>query len=497
MSYYKHCTPIIYVPDWEYPMLKPDYLNGFQQVSESNIQYADLNAELTLIKLGKNISGAPVHRIDVEVRPYDNGSPVSFDFVDWLENPDPDRDTQSDPSQVSGDDAFLNFYGSQFGNFAVGGTNADEFFGGRSSDTFYGNDGNDYMLGRAGRDFLYGESGDDVIFGNLGRDFLDGGAGNDNLHGGLGADSIDGGEGNDRLSGGRGDDLIEDFSGNNLVFGNDEKNNNSWIGTDNDSIATGSGRDTIFGQDGDDTIKAGGGHDQVDGGAGDDVIYGQRDNDILLGGEGNDKLYGQRGNDELAGNDGDDISRGGEGNDTIWYGKGTDIGYGGRGDDIFAFDDGHMHHRDKYFEDSKTAGMALSFDGGYGHGRTDLGKNLVADFSTDFFDSDTIDFTCVGSLTHLAVVALTEDSVRMIGYSNKWGNRDFHSGDHFGQKIFDVYVEGVDIGTVEGTEGSLMQDSAYSSEGSLVVLNENVLVDIGDRGDWDFAGIPTGGDWMI
>jgi Ca2+-binding RTX toxin-like protein len=165
----------------------------------------------------------------------------------------------------------------------------------------------------------------------------------------------------------------------------------------NDTIATGAGRDLLYGGDGDDRLFDGGGNDEVHGGEGDDTVFVDAGNDIYYGGSGidllsfsyihvgpsggeenytgikfnlgstaaqnlgefgidlffgfenvfgsygNDTIWGsagantingENGNDTLSGLGGDDILKGDDGNDRLLGGDGDDQLYGGLGNDI-------------------------------------------------------------------------------------------------------------------------------------------------------------------
>jgi Ca2+-binding RTX toxin-like protein len=56
---------------------------------------------------------------------------------------------------------------------------------------------------------------------------------------------------------------------------------------------------TVWGGDGNDSIKGGDGDDVLLGGAGNDTIEGRKGNDVIVGGEGTDKLIGGDGKDVL------------------------------------------------------------------------------------------------------------------------------------------------------------------------------------------------------
>ncbi|MHA3913524.1 calcium-binding protein, partial [Halovulum sp. GXIMD14793] len=124
-------------------------------------------------------------------------------------------------------------------------------------------------------------------------------------------------------------------------------------GTIIENLNTGSGDDTVTGNDaanvirtniGNDTVYGGGGHDDIDGGAGFDTIYGGvgADNimggnhaDSIYGGANNDRLIGGQGFDNLYGGSGDDVLFGGETVDRLYGGADNDTLYGDAGDDRF------------------------------------------------------------------------------------------------------------------------------------------------------------------
>ena len=119
-------------------------------------------------------------------------------------------------------------YGSQVGDYILGGLGKDnlygqdgddQLFGGNDIDYLYGGSGADYLSGNSERDFLYGEDGDDELIGGEGGDYLYGGAGQDEL---IGADHFDflyGGDGDDLVSGGLGDDLLSGGAGTDNLYG--------------------------------------------------------------------------------------------------------------------------------------------------------------------------------------------------------------------------------------------------------------------------------------
>ncbi len=172
---------------------------------------------------------------------------------------------------------------------------------------------------------LVGFAGDDVIVGTAGDDVIAGFAGNDLLIGVGGNDSLIGGEGDDTLQGGEGQDLGQ-FSESEeqvIVDLQEQIANGEDVGSDVledvENITTGSGNDSLGGDE-----QA----NQLDAGAGDDTLLGRGGDDSLLGGEGADVLNGGTGDDVVVGGLGDDtiVGGSGEGNDTLQGGEGRDFG---------------------------------------------------------------------------------------------------------------------------------------------------------------------------
>jgi Ca2+-binding RTX toxin-like protein len=259
-------------------------------------------------------------------------------------------------------------------------------------DSIYGEDGNDIIYGGneeesgliTNKDLLYGGAGNDHIFGEGGYDVLDGGIGDDYLYGGTGNDELYGQEGNDSLNGGSGDDIIDGGSGYDTVYAsggsvtltNSQLISNS-LGTDtltsieaafiiggggddilDASAFTGGGlagaRVTLFGSDGNDTIKGSSGNDNLQGGSGTDTIFGgagndeiyagsatQLTSDILVGGFGSDLLVGSGGNNRLTGVDISGVLKPGLGEVDILTGNG--------GNDVFVLGDANaIYYNDGY-----------------------------------------------------------------------------------------------------------------------------------------------------
>ncbi len=104
-------------------------------------------------------------------------------------------------------------------------------------------------------------------------------------------------------------------------------------GTVIENFLSGSGNDTVDGNEADNLIRGGAGDDLINGFEGDDYLKGQQDDDEINGGDGDDRLYGNIGKDKLRGDDGKDVLKGGSGNDMLWGGDGADKLIGGKGGD--------------------------------------------------------------------------------------------------------------------------------------------------------------------
>lgn len=272
-----------------------------------------------------------------------------------------------------------------------GGGGDDSIAGGAGADTLNGNTGDDILEGDGGNDELNGGAGYDDLFGNAGDDILNGGADGDDLYGGAGNDTINGGDDNDYIIGGAGDDTLNGQGGDDLfVFDGDTDTGTDSIDGGNgvdqigyfntasnvtidlsniystqsvtstsnlnlmdyiEDVTTGSGDDTVYGNNlanyittnggqdivygygGADTIFGGNGADSLYGGDGADTLVGEGGADYLSGGDGTDALYGGDGADELDGGDGADYLTGGIGNDWMYGGAGADSLYGEDGND--------------------------------------------------------------------------------------------------------------------------------------------------------------------
>ena len=94
-----------------------------------------------------------------------------------------------------------------------------------------------------------------------------------------------------------------------------------WTGDGDDTVETGDGRDTIYGEAGDDYISGGNNNDVLWGGDGEDSLIAGNGNDTVSGGDGADDIEGNKGNDIISG--GDDNSQ-----DTINGGAGGNVLFG-------------------------------------------------------------------------------------------------------------------------------------------------------------------------
>ena len=150
------------------------------------------------------------------------------------------------------------------------------------------------------------------------------------LYGGNGDDTLRGLAGNDGVYGGNGADFLFGGAGVDVMFG----------GADNDTMQGGDGSDVVKGGDGLDSISGGLGNDSLLGNDGADLLYGDDGNDSLTGGLDNDTLNAGTGADTLDGQAGNDGLSGGEGNDVLYGDDGADFLRGGLGRDTLTGDAG-------------------------------------------------------------------------------------------------------------------------------------------------------------
>ncbi|MEL6582945.1 MAG: Hint domain-containing protein [Pseudomonadota bacterium] len=195
------------------------------------------------------------------------------------------------------------------------------------------------------------------------------------------------------------EDLDSDVEG---VTGNDFPSNDN------------TGDDTVFGYDGNDTIRAGNGEDTVFGGDGNDNIRGQGQADTIHGDAGNDVVDGDGGADTLFGGTGSDTLTGDGGNDTL-YGSdaSTDDGEqdtltGGNGFDEFVILDGSNDIITDFGQgsDSITDGNSANND------RVTLSSfyDTLEALRDDFSDNGILDNPDNGAL-NLTISGITRDDL--------------------------------------------------------------------------------------
>ena len=128
-------------------------------------------------------------------------------------------------------------------------------------------------------------------------------------NGGSADDILTSGSGDDTLKGENGDDFLTANDGADILRG----------GQHEDQLLGGHGNDTLNGGSHDDALVAGNGHDVLRGGSGRDSLYGNNGADELRGGQARDYLDGGNGADTLNGNAGNDRMVGGGGADTFVF----------------------------------------------------------------------------------------------------------------------------------------------------------------------------------
>ncbi len=240
----------------------------------------------------------------------------------------------------AGNDTIVNVDTGYDGFTLLGGDGDDTLRTNAGESVLDGGKGNDFIDGRGIAPNSYGVgfsgydvSGNDTIYGSDFSDYLAAGLGNDEIRGGLGSDYLLGGAGKDILIGGGDDDTFyTDASDTTWTGGKGidtvylEGNfktvtvTNTAVTVDGKAIAaTGlefltfngtsqsdtldaskfSGFVTIFGYEGNDTIRGGLGGSFIDGGSGNDKIFGSAAVDYLSGGRGADQIAAGDGDDQL------------------------------------------------------------------------------------------------------------------------------------------------------------------------------------------------------
>jgi len=245
--------------------------------------------------------------------------------------------------------------GDSGNNSIDGGAGDDSLSGAGGNDTLLGGDGNDTLDGGANADSLVGGNGNDTasyasataaVNASLATPGTNSGdaAGDtytsiENLLGGSGNDTLTGDTGVNILSGGAGDDTFKATSGGtgDTYYGGTSAGDAgtdtvdySNVLTTNTSIQLNNGSNTIVAVSGtqNDILS---GIENIISGSGNDTITGNDLANILSGGAGNDSLDGGLGNDYLSGGAGSDTLIGGGGNDTLEGGPGADSLVGGAG----------------------------------------------------------------------------------------------------------------------------------------------------------------------
>jgi Ca2+-binding RTX toxin-like protein len=148
-----------------------------------------------------------------------------------------------------------------------------------------GTPGPDRLVGCAAADTISGLAGDDSISGLAGNDRLDGGSGNDDVRGDGNNDTVGGGAGRDRLRGGSGNDRLSGSSGGDVLLGE----------SGNDTLSGGAAADTLSGSTGNDLLSGSSGDDRLIGSSGNDRITGGTGSDRLQGDTGNDRISARDG----------------------------------------------------------------------------------------------------------------------------------------------------------------------------------------------------------
>lgn len=191
-------------------------------------------------------------------------------------------------------------------------------------------------------------------------DVLTGHRGRDDINGGSAADMIDGGEGADNLNGGAGgnDSLLyvtrttpvivtigsgNDNDGNELDFSPGALRDT--VRGDIERVLTGTGGDSVTGDNSSETLGGGDGNDTLIGNGGGDSLFGFGGDDLLFGNNGGDSMFGALGNDRMFGGPSGDRLVGGFDNDALWGDTGSDRMKGKEGIDVIRTRDGTRDRR--------------------------------------------------------------------------------------------------------------------------------------------------------
>ncbi|KXJ56294.1 MAG: hypothetical protein AXW12_00845 [Thalassospira sp. Nap_22] len=183
------------------------------------------------------------------------------------------------------------------------------------------------------------QDGDEVIWDPNDDGVIETGSGNDTVGGNDGDDTISTNAGNDTIWAGNGDDVVYAGEGDDSVTG-DGGNDTIYGGSGNDTLHGGEGRNTIDGGTGNDYITGGSDRDTIRSSAGDNIVYASEGNNYIETGAGNDSLYAGSGDDTILGGDGDNYVSAGEGRNDITTGSGDDSILAGSGNDTISAGDG-------------------------------------------------------------------------------------------------------------------------------------------------------------
>ena len=399
---------------------------------------------------------------------------------------------------VNGTDTILGDNGyvqmdAQGGNFASIGTYSQASAGGGTTDQ----GGNDTITTADGNKTILGGDGADTINAGTGLHWVLGDNGSITYVplGMTGAGQLQDIETSDTTSLTGGDDHITIAGGDSVVFG----------GVDADTITTGSGNDTILGDNGKLLYDSSSGtalmsdliSTQPDLG-GNDVINAGAGNNLVFGGYGSDQITSLGGNDYVAGDNahsvftggaltyfttispeigGDDVIDAGDGNNVILGGFGNDNITTGNGVDFILGDNGNVT-----FTTSGVITFAFTTDwllGGDDTIHSGGGNDYIfGGTGNDWIDAGAGDDTVVGDQGSYSLVDA------LIDYGHPHGITLYESGvnvyDSLGRVIYLPAIEGND--TIYGEDGN---DLIYSEGG-------DDYVDGGNGDDTVYGG--TGDD---
>ena len=331
----------------------------------------------------------------------------------------------------------IRILGNALDNSILGGSKNDTLYGKDGNDFIQGNAGNDTLSGANGDDYLDGGAGNDSLYGGNGDDTLDGSAGNDTLRGGKGDDLFIYSAGNDLITDMSATDTLQigdgtasyskATSGKNFVltvgdgsitltgaanlktlniFGKDS----AFLELDDDSAAKITLKSGVEVGDASARTKAiriiGNALDNsILGGSGKDSLYGKDGDDYLDGGSGNDILSGANGDDYLFGGAGNDSLSGGNGDDTLWGGKGNDTLTGGAGVDTFIYNSGEGKDVITSFANNDLLQITGTFSGTYNSSKNTIAFKVgsttnaltLKKFTAETFNINSDDYIISGS----------------------------------------------------------------------------------------------------